>query len=133
MKGHQIIALMVTIVAIFIFSGCSTVDSFLPEDFCAKPINPTMARIEFTRIWQLGGAAGPIGIYDNDQPIGNIGPGAKICWDRFPGSSTIVGRNVYNPDWGANNWRVEIDAKANTVYYVKGGIFGKWSVSLTPD
>ena len=125
------------VMIMYCVSGCASTVSFTPVDFCSQPVNPAMARIVFSRSSSIVGAPEALGIFDSDQPIGSIGPGGKLCWDRFPGKALIVGRNVIV---GSNvytqtgpNWKIEIDTKANGIYYVHGSVTGTWKLSSTPD
>lgn len=105
---------LISVVGAFVslLAGCMTSQVFTPEDFCAKPVNPAMARIVLTRRSQILGAAGRIGIADSGQPIGNIAPGDQLCWDRYPGKALIVASA------GRMETQFALDTKAGSTYRV---------------
>ncbi len=102
----------------FIFFGCASTINFTPEDFCEKPENQQMARIILKRSLSMVGAGVRIEIFDNYQPIGAVGPGGELCWDRYPGELFLRGCYTSQRDapvlWG----HLKLHAKANEVYYI---------------
>ena len=118
--------LIIFLVVMLNVIGCADRARFTPEDFCASPEKPDMARMIFTRTYSIFGAASALGIFDNDQPIGRLDVGDTVCWDRFPGKAIITGRNAFD-DRSHEGWVTTVDAKAGKAYIVKGSIVGEWS------
>jgi len=70
-------------------AGCASTVSHAPAEHCTAAIPPGMARIVATRSTSsMGGAAG-IGVHDDGQPIGELGPGGRLCWLRHAGTAYV--------------------------------------------
>ena len=111
-------------------SGCTSTVKFTPVDFCSQPINPTMARIIMSRTNSLYGAAIAVRVFDNGQPIGDVGPGGRLCWNRFPGKAVIskVAEDILDYPMS-----VKVEARANTTYHVRSSLTGQWELTTEPD
>ncbi len=77
------------LVAITVASCASTV-SFAPAEHCAVAIPPGMARVVAVRTSSALGGAGRFGVLDDGQPIGELGPGGRVCWLRHPGTAYVT-------------------------------------------
>jgi hypothetical protein len=80
---------IVSLIVASLSIGCASTKFYTPEDFCKKPANDQMARIILDRESQFTGGGGTFRVTDNDQPIGDIGPGDRLCWDRYPGTAWV--------------------------------------------
>lgn len=58
------------------------------------------------------GAGIAIDIADTGRPIGRIGAGAKLIWERDPGTA-IIGASA------SNEQNITLDAKAGEVYFIE--------------
>ena len=123
--------LLVSITIMYVVSGCASTRSFTLVDYCSKPVNPTMARMVAYRESAFGGGAVAVRVFDNDQPVGDIGPGGRLCWDRYPGESLIYGMNKNGARYP--QWHVEVDTKANTTYHLSLPISSQWKLSTGTD
>ena len=118
--------------------GCTSTVRFMPVDFCSQSVNPAMARIVMSRESSSYGGAIGLRIFDNGQPIGDIGRGGRLCWDRFPGKAVINGQRSDSkrtlPDLEQEqSWRVKVETKANATYYVHSSMAGQWELRAGPD
>lgn len=95
-------------------TGCLSTVSFTPVDYCALPVNPATTRMVIVRTNAGGGAN--VRIFDGDQPIGDLSSGGQLCWDRYPGESTISAaiHNTIIP-----NFSLDIDTKPDETYYMR--------------
>lgn len=97
MSKSTAIMIAAVIVSANVFQlGCAGTQSFTPNDFCSTPIGINMARIVMSR--RSGFAAGSavrFRITDDDQPMGDVGPGGQLCWDRYPGIAHIAGEIAF--------------------------------------
>lgn len=105
MRNFLVVVSILCVAVMVLLSSCTTI--YTPEDYCVKPVDPTMARIELRRKGQFVGGGHPMKIFDNAQPIGAITGGEKLCWDRYPGKAQI--------DIEGNKY--ERDVVAGTAYY----------------
>ena len=122
------------VIVMYWASGCASTVKFTPVDFCSQPVNPTMARIVVSRTSaMLAGSYAPR-IFDSGQPIGEIGPGGRLCWDRFPGKAVISkGTTADQGYFYMKSLRVETRANTTYYYYVKPGATGHWKLTTEPD
>ena len=120
--------------------GCtSPTVSFTSVDFCSQPVSPAMARMVISRTSSVYGGGYPLRVFDNNQPIGDIGSGGRLCWDRFPGIAVISGRHVLKYQGREKvdaeqeqSWRVKVETRANATYYLRSS-FGQWELRTGPD
>ena len=118
-------------------SGCASTTSFTPVDFCSQSVNPAMARVVLSRTSSFYGGGAGLLVFDNGQPIGDIGSGDRLCWDRFPGKAVISGRTS-NPRTleeleREQAWSVKVETRANATYYVRSRFAGQWELRTGPD
>ena len=118
--------------------GCTSTVRFTPVDFCSQPVNSAMARIVMSRESSSYGGAIGLRIFDNGQPIGEIGRGGRLCWDRFPGKAAINGRrsdfrNSIQDIEQEQGWRIKVETKANATYYMRSSMAGQWELRAGPD
>lgn len=110
-------AMFVALIAL-VLSGCVSTVRFTPVDYCKQPVDPKMARIVVSRNSSMVGGGAGMRIFDNDQPIGDVGSGEKLCWDRYPGVSVIT-IGVHGKR--TKNKTVAILTKPNKTYIVGAG------------
>ncbi len=120
---------LLTVMIMCFVSACASTVRFTPVDFCSQPVNPAMARIVVTRSSSFVGGAVAARVFDNEQPIGDIGNGGRLCWDRFPGLVVLTGE--LNGQKG-RTWVVRFAARANTTYYVRATT-SRQSWELVPE
>jgi hypothetical protein len=114
-------------------SGCASTVKFTPVDFCSQPVNPAMARIVMSRTLSMYGGAIATRIFDSGQPIGEIGSGGRLCWDRFPGKAVISKVAMDFPGEFDMPKSLRVETRANTTYYVKSSFTGQWKLTTEPD
>lgn len=87
-KNHTYLSLLV---CALVLPGCAATKLYTPHDFCNQSPNPGMARIVLTRENRFTGSAVSFRILDAEQLIADIGPGDRVCWDRYPGKAVVSG------------------------------------------
>jgi hypothetical protein len=71
-------------------AGCASTPSFAPAAHCTAAIPAGMARVVASRTSSSLGGAVPIGVHDDGQPIGELGPGGRVCWLRHAGTAFVT-------------------------------------------
>jgi hypothetical protein len=99
----------VAIVGMVLLAGClpaTKTKTFTPVDYCGRATEPGMARLMIKidyqghpgqkKYWgyERRFSHSDIRIFDNDQPIGDLGGRGQLCWDRYPGRAMITGKHV---------------------------------------
>jgi hypothetical protein len=74
--------------------------------------SPGKAKICVLRHRGFVGAGIAIDIADTGRPIGRIGAGRKLIWERDPGT-TVIGASA------SNEQNITLDAKAGEVYFIE--------------
>jgi hypothetical protein len=86
---YQIICWLVYFPTFCLLGSCAASVNYAPTDYCRKEIDPKMARFEFKRESSFFGHQLGVDVFDTDQPVGSLGPGGSVCWDRYPGRAEI--------------------------------------------
>lgn len=106
---HQNYTYLVLTICALLLGGCASTKLYTPVDYCTKPTVPDMARVILDRKPIVGGAYA-FQIYDSGQVIADIGPGDRVCWDRYPGKASITSNGVKPLDF---------EAEAGHTYHLK--------------
>ena len=125
------------VIIMYSLSGCASTRSYTPVDFCSQPVNPAMARVVLSRTSSFyGGGVGML-VFDNGQPIGDIGSGGRLCWDRFPGKAVINGRmdrpRTLEELELEKEMTVKVETRANATYHVRARLRSQWELRSGPD
>lgn len=118
---------MTLFAVVYFVSGCASTTRFTPIDYCSQPVNPEMARIILTRVNEFGGGGAIIRIFDNEQPLGDVGPGGRLCWDRYPGITIL--RGEMSSGNRKRGWDIDLITEANETYYLQGEFTGTLEIS----
>jgi hypothetical protein len=78
-----------------LLAGCASTNQFAP--IATGPIATNSARIVVSRDKGFVGCAAAMAIADNGKPIGNIGPGGQLVWDRMAGPVDLTALNTLEP------------------------------------
>ena len=68
--------------------GCASTSQFVPTTSQAAMADDKVL-VKVTRNNVLYGAARGITVIDNEQPIGKVGPGGSLSWERSPGKLAL--------------------------------------------
>jgi hypothetical protein len=71
-------------------AGCASTQSYAPADHCTTAIPAGMVRVTASRSSSSLGGAVPFGVHDDGQPIGELGPGGRVCWLRHAGTAHVT-------------------------------------------
>jgi hypothetical protein len=85
-----------------------------PQTGAIAGLNPSVGKAKICVVRRAGflGAAIPITITDSGRPVGRIGPGGKLIWEREPGE-VVIGASA------SNESNITITAKAGQVYFLE--------------
>jgi hypothetical protein len=71
-------------------AGCASTQSLAPPEHCSAPLPAGMARVIVLRVNSSLGGANSIGVHDDGQTIGQLGPGGRLCWMRHAGTAYVT-------------------------------------------
>ena len=74
-------------------AGCASTQQFVPKPDMSAVTKNTV-HVEMTRAFSFSGFANPFRVVDDGQPIGDIGPGGSLLWERQAGTMHLVARPV---------------------------------------
>lgn len=107
-------------------AGCASTTSFAPPEHCSGAIPAGMARIVASRTSSSLGGAVPIAVHDDNQPIGELGPGGRLCWLRHAGTAHVTGYLPANaPHTGRD---IDVEAAAGMTVQIEIGLGTPWTV-----
>lgn len=119
-------AVTLALLAVVLCGCAAATKSYTPINYCAAPVNSSMARIIVTRRHDIVARGTALKIFDDHQPIGEVGPGGKLCWDRYPGKALITASMMGS---SREHWKMVVDTKPDTVYHVSVSYDGKWKIA----
>ena len=102
-----------------LITGCASSKQYVHFPDQNKAIeNPELARIYVVRP-TADVAAVSMKISDGDNAIGTTGPKGFLCWERIPGSATII-----STDWGKTNSisKLALHTAKGHVYYIQQNV-----------
>jgi hypothetical protein len=106
-------------VAVLLFSACASTQQYTttvssPELTASGSLKPSpgKAKICVLRRSSFVGGGIAIDIADTGRPVGRIGSGGKVIWERDPGT-VVVGASA------SNESNITISAKAGEVYFIE--------------
>lgn len=72
-----------------VFSGCAGTRQFVPTPDTRTPVSATSARIYIVRPSAFIASGDGMEILDGGKPVGTVGNGGYLCWDREPEKALI--------------------------------------------
>jgi hypothetical protein len=115
----KMIKTLICVVALVCCFGCASTQQYTtrvgPADAkvsgSLKP-SPGKAKICVLRARRFPGSGIAIDIADTGRPVGKIGSGGKLTWERDPGT-VVIGASA------SNEQNITINAKAGDVYFIE--------------
>ena len=122
---------IIGLMSLLISTGCASTRQFVALPDQAKTIDDSaMSRIYVLRPTVFGSAI-TMRVDDGNKMIGETGPQSYLCWERAPGTATLVSH-------AENDSRLELTTATGQIYYVQqhirpGWLYARSKLSVLPD
>jgi hypothetical protein len=115
-----------------LLAACSSTQLRTTGDYCAATPAPGMARVVLNRPSGFVGGGARMPVFDDGQPIGEVGNGGRLCWDRHPGLAYVTAAapaGVASNFGGGTGMAVQASIRAGETLVIEAPLADVWRVS----